>query len=960
MSINPVRSTALFAIICLCSLSVGCAGFSSSSNGSAKNLAGTSVCISGTISPSARGTATTVRLRGAASATTTTDSSGNYKFSGLSTGTYTVTPSKNQFAFSPGSQNVAVGESDILGVNFSASQIRPTGGLTISGRISPMANGQATTVILRGAASDATTTDSAGNFTFFGLSAGLYTVTPSKDGFTFNPASHRADLSATSMTGVNFSSSPVVSTTTYSLSGTISPAANGSGATVTLGGGIAASTTADSSGNYSFIGLPSGTYAVTPGKNGFNFSPGSQHATLGAGSVTGVNFSANKAVSTTTYSITGNISPAANGHGATVTLGGAASASTTTDSAGNYRFNGLPNGMYTVTPSKGTFQFNPSSQSTTVNAANVTGLDFSASEVSKSTVNIYPGQDIPNVVQSSPAGTTFIIHPGTYRLKQSIIPKDGDSFIGQTACAPPATSCPAIISGSTVIGPKATFDGNRYRVTNQTQQGPVGYTARCDAGWSACIYPEDLYFDGVPYRHLSSSTLPVIGPGQWWFDYANHTIYFHDNPAGHNVETSVLGTAFGGPANDVTIQYLTVEEFASMYPNGPIGVYQGSKPQTQGANWTVENCDVLLNHGYGVRIGYRMRILNNYIHNNGQNGIGGGLGTTQDPSTESLDSGILIQGNVVNHNDYAHFDPDFGSGGIKLGSTSGVTIRANTIQYNEGAGIHFDDYSQNEFVDNNIITDNIDAGGIAQEIGYGSSTFRNNLVLRNGAQVNDAYWNNQIEASSSSGVDAYCNTVEIAAGPGINGWDILAADRGPSKYPPYSHLISTDNYFHHNTVIWDPGATGGVGFFQGDPVHQPNFIAANAPPDHNTYHLASTSRHFSYKTRQLTFAEYQASGADVHGTADNNNTSGFPRVAITSPVDQSSFSKSVTVTATASDKNGISKIEFYLDWALQATVTAAPYSVTLHPAAPGQYHVAAMAYSNSGIRACYAVTLNAN
>ena len=39
---------------------------------------------------------------------------------------------------------------------------------------------------------------------------------------------------------------------TYSISGTISPASMGSGATVTLSGAASATTTADESGNYSF------------------------------------------------------------------------------------------------------------------------------------------------------------------------------------------------------------------------------------------------------------------------------------------------------------------------------------------------------------------------------------------------------------------------------------------------------------------------------------------------------------------------------------------------------------------------------------------------------------------------------------------------------------------------------------------------------------------------------------
>src|SRR6202043_1189402 len=92
-----------------------------------------------------------------------------------------------------------------------------------------------------------------------------------------------------------------------------------------------------------------------------------------------------------------------------------------------------------------------------------------------------------------------------------------------------------------------------------------------------------------------------------------------------------------------------------------------------------------------------------------------------------------------------------------------------------------------------------------------------------------------------TGVNAYCNVLEISKGTGINGWLIGAADRGYSAYPPYQYLVTTGNSFHHNTVIWDGGAAGGVGFFQDDASNQLNFFADNTPPDYNTYHLPSTS-----------------------------------------------------------------------------------------------------------------------
>jgi hypothetical protein len=55
--------------------------------------------------------------------------------------------------------------------------------------------------------------------------------------------------------------------------------------------------------------------------------------------------------------------------------------------------------------------------------------------------------------------------------------------------------------------------------------------------------------------------------------------------------------------------------------------------------------------------------------------------------------------------------------------------------------------------------------------------------------------------------------------------------------------------------------------------------------------------------------------------------------------------------------DAISKVEFYVDWALQSTVISAPYNFTLTSSVAGSHTVAAMAYSNAGVQACYAVTL---
>jgi hypothetical protein len=174
----------------------------------------------------------------------------------------------------------------------------------------------------------------------------------------------------------------------FSISGTVSPAASGSGATLTLAGAAQSTASADASGNYSFTGLANGTYTVTPSKTGFTFSPPNQSVPVSGANVTGTNFAATPSStpsspsSPSSFSISGTMSPAANGSGATVTLAGAAQATTAVDASGNYSFTGLANGTYTVTPSKTGFTFSPPNQSLSLSGSSATSTNFTAMQLS--------------------------------------------------------------------------------------------------------------------------------------------------------------------------------------------------------------------------------------------------------------------------------------------------------------------------------------------------------------------------------------------------------------------------------------------------------------------------------------------------------------------------------------------------------------------------------------------------
>lgn len=272
-------------------------------------LSGSGYTISGSITPStlAAGTAVALSLNGTTVGTTAADGSGNFSFANLQNGAYVVTPSKAGVIFSPTSQSVTVNGTSISGVNFTASPQT----WSLSGAVTPALQG--VTVTLGGAAQGSTTTDDKGSYSFTGLSNGSYSVTPTLNGYIFNPASKQVTINNGNLTNINF---VVTSAQTWSISGTITPAT--SGITVNLSGASTASTTTDGSGNYAFAGLSNGTYNITPSQLGYNFTPSSVTVTISGANVTGQNFTRHQATHGT-LTIDANVS--ADSTGAYNTIG---------------------------------------------------------------------------------------------------------------------------------------------------------------------------------------------------------------------------------------------------------------------------------------------------------------------------------------------------------------------------------------------------------------------------------------------------------------------------------------------------------------------------------------------------------------------------------------------------------------------------------------------------------------
>ncbi len=335
-----------------------CGGGGNSSSGSGSSPA--TYGISGTVTSSgvALSGVTVTLLAGGATTTTTTDAGGNYSFTGLANGNYTVIPARTGYAFSPTSSAVSVSGANVTATNFTATLAATT--YSISGMI---IGATGVKITLNGANAGAVVTGALGTYTITGLVPGSYTVTPSLSGFTFTPISKPITIVNESSTANDFVATAIP--VSHIISGTVSGAIL-SGVTITATGTAAATATTDASGNYSVTGLYDGGYTVTPSKSGYTFSPNSMAVTMNGTDVTSKNFTATTNVAPT-YTLSGTVTGAWV-ENVMITLSGAASATTTTDASGNYSFKNLPAGSYTLTPFLAGYIYSPSAPTIAVSA----------------------------------------------------------------------------------------------------------------------------------------------------------------------------------------------------------------------------------------------------------------------------------------------------------------------------------------------------------------------------------------------------------------------------------------------------------------------------------------------------------------------------------------------------------------------------------------------------------------
>jgi parallel beta-helix repeat protein len=318
------------------------------------------------------------------------------------------------------------------------------------------------------------------------------------------------------------------------------------------------------------------------------------------------------------------------------------------------------------------------------------------------TITLSPGTNIQSAVNTYPSGTTFILEPGVYRL-QSVTPIAGDTFIGKTG---------ADLNGSQVLT-NWVKSGSYWTMTGAPAlNNPAGPASQwCNDPSSGCAYPQDLFLNNKPLVHKISLPLTL---GQWYFDYSNDVIYMADDPTGQTVELSISGRAFSGYVNNITVQNLIVEKYATPLMSGAIAAW--------GSYWIIKSNEVRLNHAAGIKAEYGNdnyeRILSNNVHNNGQQGIAVGNGT-----------GTLLEYDTISNNNFANTIDGNEEGGGKIAATTNAQVINNTYSNNNGVGLWGDCGATGTVFSGNTITGNR-LDGIRYEVSH-YGTITNNTLINN-------------------------------------------------------------------------------------------------------------------------------------------------------------------------------------------------------------------------------------
>ena len=513
--------------------------------------------------------------------------------------------------------------------------------------------------------------------------------------------------------------------------------------------------------------------------------------------------------------------------------------------------------------------------------------------------NIAPGASIQAALDAGTTGQTFVLTgtPATpYRLTAALSPKTGQKIVSNTGAVLKGSK---VLTGWTKDGTNARWYKDGALPAAYTDVGVCNITSGAEA--NPCQKREQIFLDGgLGQRHLTRTmVLASVGSDMFYEDYAANRIYIGTDPTNSTVEMSSTNYAVDASVTDVRLSGLTITHFASPSQQGAV--------YAKGANWEVDHCAFLWNHGSGLYLANSdsTKVHDNIFTRNGQAGM-----------SHYSSNNTLVENNEFTFNNTDGYWPlDWESAGLKVTFSQGAMVRGNKMLSNNGLGLWFDIDNVGCTADSNLIEDNVSCG-IRYEISF-DAVISNNTIRRNGYGHTDATIRNGTDGSgfATAGINVNCSsggylpsmgTIDIFGNlveDNQNGIHVQKRNRGNSGTYPTRPWTTTNVKVHDNTIImrgrandqfgWGSSGIGELGYTDDAVYHSSGNEFYN-----NKFFVDSLSAtRFRYwntaYNQMLSYATATAAGFNPGGSVAVAPRSGF-RVAAS--VDDGNWSDSGSVS----------------------------------------------------------------
>jgi len=271
-------------------------------------------------------------------------------------------------------------------------------------------------------------------------------------------------------------------------------------------------------------------------------------------------------------------------------------------------------------------------------------------------------------------------------------------------------------SGSAPSSPPVTVCANASLLTGPSSAptGAVSVAAGDNSALFAGTLPASTTYWFAPGTH-------TLGSGEFAQIDAGNNDVFIGGPGAVLDGQDHNDFAIAGSGTNVTIEYLTIENFTAPQSQGVVN-------QGLSSGWVVKNSTVENNpDGAGVMVDSGGVLNDDCLTKNGQYGFQTYSGSDSVPVTN-----LTITNNEISFNDTQNYDTDGTgtcgcTGGAKFWNDLGATVTGNYIHDNESVGLWMDTNNTGFNVSDNYFSHNWDVA-IQYEISYNVSITDNTFV----------------------------------------------------------------------------------------------------------------------------------------------------------------------------------------------------------------------------------------